>query len=324
MTVLKQDTTEAPLPLVSSDLAVKTAWLYYVEGFTQEQIAEKLGVTRIKVMRTLAACAADGVVTTAINASTASQIRLERELEKRWGLAAAVVVPTPSNEASLEKSIGHAVAAYVGERMQDGATLAIGGGATLYASLAFLPRRQLQGATVVALVGSLPHSQWINPSIVAVKVAEALGADSYQITAPVIVDEPDLRDRLWAQPTLQVVHARAEAADIALLTVGDISAEATIFRHGIVPADLIEPLKRKGAVANILCHFVTADGHLVDHEINRRIMAIELDAISRIPNVVLAAGGKNKVQAIRAALKAVSVQVLITDSDTAASLLDES
>ena len=113
MTVLKQDATEAPLPLVSSDLAVKTAWLYYVEGFTQEQIAEKLGVTRIKVMRTLAACAADGVVTTAINASTASQIRLERELEKRWGLAAAVVVPTPSNEASLEKSIGHAVAATV-------------------------------------------------------------------------------------------------------------------------------------------------------------------------------------------------------------------
>ena len=36
MTVLKQDTTEATLPLVSSDLAVKTAWLYYVEGFTQE------------------------------------------------------------------------------------------------------------------------------------------------------------------------------------------------------------------------------------------------------------------------------------------------
>jgi DNA-binding transcriptional regulator LsrR (DeoR family) len=298
------------------------AWLYYVEGFTQEQIAEALGVTRVKVMRTLAACIADGIVTTTVNAQTAGQIRLERELEKRWSLAAAIVVPTPSDESRLERAIGHAVASCIGEQMCDGATLAIGGGATLYASLAFLPRRRFKGATVAALVGSLPHSQWINPSIVAVKVAEALGADSYQITAPVIVDDPDLRDRLWAQPTLQFARARAESADIALLTVGDVSPQATIFRHGIVPPALIEPLKEQGAVANILCFFVTAEGRLVDHEINRRVMAIGLESVSRIPNVVLAGGGRHKIEAIRAALRAVSVQVLITDSETAAALID--
>jgi DNA-binding transcriptional regulator LsrR (DeoR family) len=322
MTSHRKRSGRAGPSLASSDLAVKTAWLYYVEGFTQEQVAEKLGVTRVKVMRTLATCIADGIVTTTINTPTAGQIRLERDLEKRWSLATAVVVPTPSHEGSLEKAIGHAVASYVGDRMTDGATLAIGGGATLYASLAFLPRRQLRDATVAALVGSLPHSQWINPSIVAVKVAEALGADSYQITAPVIVDDPDLRDRLWSQPTLQFARARAEAADIALLTVGDVSPEATIFRHGIVPSGFIEPLKEQGAVANLLCFFVTAEGRLVDHEINRRVMAIGLDAVSRIPNVVLAGGGRNKIEAIRAALRAVSVQVLITDSETAAALLD--
>ncbi len=323
MSASKKKGEETRVPLSSSDLAVKTAWLYYVEGFTQEQIAEKLGVTRVKVMRTLASCIEDGIVTTTINTPTAGQIRLERELEKRWGLSTAVVVPTPSDEGSLEKAIGHAVASYVAGQMEDGATLAIGGGATLYASLAFLPRRQLKDATVAALVGSLPHSQWINPSIVAVKVAEALGADSYQITAPVIVDDSELRDRLWAQPTLQFARARAESADIALLTVGDVSPEATVFRHGIVPRDLIEPLRKQGAVANLLCFFVTSDGQLVDHDINRRVMAIGLDAVSRIPNVVLAAGGRKKVDAIRAALKAVSVQVLITDSETAATLLGE-
>ena len=63
--------TPARLPMVSSDLNVKTAWLYYVEGFTQEQIAEKLYVSRVKVMRTLAACTAEGIVVTMINAPTA-------------------------------------------------------------------------------------------------------------------------------------------------------------------------------------------------------------------------------------------------------------
>jgi DNA-binding transcriptional regulator LsrR (DeoR family) len=306
--------------LVSSDIAVKTAWLYYVEGMTQEQIAERLGVNRVKVMRTLAACTADGVVVTSINAQTARQVELERALETRWGLDAAVVVPTPSGEEHLEKSIGHAVALYLGEEMQDGMTLAIGGGATLHASLGFMARRALKDASVVALVGSLPHSQWINPSIVAAKVADIFGVDSYQITAPVVVNDPALRDLLWKQPELTDVRNRAAAADIALLTVGEMSPTATVFRYGIVPQDAMRDLERKGAVANMLCYFIDADGGLVDHEVNDRVMAIDLDVVSAVPNVVLAAGGRQKVAPIRAALKAVEANVLITDSETAMAL----
>ena len=125
------------------------------------------------------------------------------------------------------------------------------------------------------------------------------------------------------QPTLREVLDRAAAADIALITVGEISDQATIFRHGIVPPDLVGPLAERGAVANMLCYFVDAEGRLVDHEVNGRIMAIGLDVVSRVPNVVLAAGGARKVEAIRAALRAVAANVLITDSATARSLLDE-
>ncbi len=316
----KADKPGIEVPMVSSDLNVKTAWLYYVEGLTQEQIAEKLGVSRVKVMRTLAACTAEGLVITTINAETTAQVVLERALEKRWGLDAAVVIPTPSDKEHLEKAIGHAVALYLGEQMQDGMTLAIGGGATLHASLAFMARRQLKSASVIGLVGSLPHSQWINPSIVAAKVAEVLGVDSYQITAPVMLHDSALRDLLWEQPELLDVRRRAADADIALITVGEISPDATIFRHSIVPAALIPSLKAKGAVANILSYFVDAAGKLVDHEVNDRVTAISLDVVSAIPNVVLAAGGRHKIAAIRAALKAVEANVLITDSETAKAL----
>jgi DNA-binding transcriptional regulator LsrR (DeoR family) len=49
-------------------------------------------------------------------------------------------------------------------------------------------------------------------------------------------------------------------------------------------------------------------------------MAIGLDVVSAIPNVVLAAGGQHKISAIRAALNAFETNVLITDSDTAQEL----
>lgn len=308
------------VPLVSSDINVKTAWLYYVEGLTQEQIAEKLNVSRVKVMRTLAACTAEGVVVTTINAQTARQVALERALEKRFRLDSAVVVPTPEDAGHLEKAIGHAVALYLGEHMQDGMTLAIGGGATLHASLAYLGRRQLHNASVIGLVGALPHSQWINPSIVAAKVADLFGVDSYQITAPVMLHDPALRDLLWAQPELMDVRTRAANADIALLTVGEISREATIFRHGLVPPSLLPSLRAKGAEANVLSYFIDAQGRLVDHEVNDRVMAIGLDVVGMIPNVVLAAGGRHKIAATRAALNAFETNVLITDSETAEAL----
>lgn len=307
--------------MISSDLHVKIAWLYHVEGMTQEAIAQLLNISRIRVMRSLSGSSENKVVVTTINASASDQIEMERKLEARWQLESAVVVPTPGDARNLERCIGHAVARFVNEAMQDGMTLAIGGGATLHASLDYIERRELKHASVVGLVGGLPSSRWINPSIVASRVAQRLGAESYQITAPVVVDAPDLRDRLWAQPTLQDVRDRARHADLAILTVGEMAATATIFNHAIVSMDLLQPLQEAGAVANILSYFVDRNGALVDHDINRRIMAIPPTEIAALPRVVLAAGGSHKCEAVLAALAAVHAQVLITDLETASRLL---
>ncbi|HET7412397.1 MAG TPA: sugar-binding domain-containing protein, partial [Pararhizobium sp.] len=101
----------------------------------------------------------------------------------------------------------------------------------------------------------------------------------------------------------------------------EISPGATIFRYGIVPPELIGPLRESGAVANVLCQFIDAEGDLIEHEINRRIMAIELEAVARLPHVVLAAGGTHKVPAMLAALKSVRANVVITDASTAKLML---
>jgi DNA-binding transcriptional regulator LsrR (DeoR family) len=307
--------------MTSSDINVKIAWLYHVEGMTQEAIAALLKVSRIRVMRSLAASAQQNLVVTTINAAAADQISLERQLERRWGLDGAIVVPTPTHSRDLERTIGHAVAGYLNTQMRDGMTLAVGGGATLHSSLDFLHRRALRDATIVSLVGALPRSQWINPSIVTARIARRLGIDSYQITAPVVVDSADLCQRLWDQPMLAEVRERARQADIALLTVGEIAPSATVFSYGIVPESIAATLRAQGAVANILCYFIDAKGKLVDHEVNGRIMALPLIELAAIPRVVLAAGGQHKVAAIEAALRAVKSEVLITDMDTARALL---
>jgi DNA-binding transcriptional regulator LsrR (DeoR family) len=72
----------------------------------------------------------------------------------------------------------------------------------------------------------------------------------------------------------------------------------------------------------VLCHFIDAQGRVVDHPASQRVIAIDLEDLRRVPRIVIASGGRRKVAAIRAALKALAVSVLITDDAAAAGLLE--
>lgn len=311
-----------PPPMLSSDIKVKAAWLYHVEGMTQEQIAGLMDVSRVKVMRLLAECQAEGLVVTRIDQVAANQVMLERRLEQMLGLGSAVVFPAAASPEGLERGLAYSVADVLHRSVTPGMTLAVGSGATLFQSLKYLEARKLEGATIVGLVGALPHSGWINPSSVALRMGELFGVSSYQITAPVLVDDEDLARRLWEQSALREVRARAVNADLAVLTVGDHAPDATVFRHGLIPDSHFASLSEAGAVANILCRFVDAQGREVPHELNRRVMAIELQEVARIPRIILAAAGAHRLTAIRAALAAVPVTTFITDEETARALLE--
>ena len=43
-------------------LRVRVAWLYFMEGLTQSEIADRLGITRLRANRVLAEARADGLV----------------------------------------------------------------------------------------------------------------------------------------------------------------------------------------------------------------------------------------------------------------------
>jgi DNA-binding transcriptional regulator LsrR (DeoR family) len=57
-----QNPTPPEEPAPSSDLGVRAAWLYHIEGLTQEQIARAMKIRRAKVIRLLAAARDSGVV----------------------------------------------------------------------------------------------------------------------------------------------------------------------------------------------------------------------------------------------------------------------
>ncbi|HKU87663.1 MAG TPA: sugar-binding domain-containing protein [Casimicrobiaceae bacterium] len=315
-TVFAADTATA-----TRDPAVRAAWLYYVEGLTQEAIASSMRVSRAKVIRLLAAARDSGVVRIRIDGKGGEQIALEQQLIGALGLAEAVVAPSPVDPAATAAIVGEAAGIYMADRVRDGMAIGVGWGQTLSMSLKAIGAQPRERLAVISLLGGMTHSRAINPSAVARRMADAFGAECYQLTAPVFVASERTRAALWKEPGLEDLVERARRVELALVSVGDLAKDATLFREGLLPRSELATLRAAAAVGDVLCQFVDAEGRVVDHPVNRRVVAVNLSDLRRVPAIVLAAGGARKAAAIRAALRATGARVLITDEAAARALL---
>ncbi len=313
---------DVPPELPQADAMVRAAWLYYVENLTQEAIASLLGTNRARVIAWLAAAREAGLVHVRIDPRTARSLELERALVGRYALREAVVAPAPIARSATAAVVGHAAGCWLRDQLREGLSLGIGWGRTLEMSVKAVgddvaPTR----LSVVSLLGSLPHSGAVTPATVARRMADVLAADCYQLTAPLLVSDAATRDALWREPALADLKRHAMHVGVALVSVGELERDATLFRDGVLaPADL-DTLAAAGAVGDVLGQFIDAGGRRVDHAVNRRVLAFDLDALARLPNVAIASGGAHKAQALRAALAAVRPQVLITDEAAAEQLV---
>lgn len=304
-----------------AELKARAAWHYYVEGLTQERISEKLGVGRIKVHRILSAAREEGIVQFRIRDSVVECVALEEKLRERFGLAEAIVVPAAADSRNAPLLIGHAAAAYLANNVNAGDVIALGWGRTLKFAIGELPRRQIARTTVVSMLGGLTHAQPLNPTESAWEFAEKIGADCYLLPVPVYADRPVQRDAFMSQRSVQDVVFRARRANMAVLSVGSFSSESPIASYGFIKPDEFEELQASGAVGDILCNFIDAEGRPVDHDVNRRVCAYPVEDLNDIPSIILVSGGREKVPVMHAVLARTKVSVLITDEDAAKGLL---
>lgn len=305
------------------ELKVRAAWHYFIEGLTQEQVAQQLGVSRLKALRLLASARGDGTVQISINREVDSIFRLQRALETHLNLVEAIVVPTSDQtEASVSTVVGHATGQYLSKELANGISVGVGWGATLKVCMQSLVQQDIEKLTVVSLLGGLTHATADNPSAVAWRLADLYGTNLYQITAPIFVPESGMAKALWQLKDFRQLGERARDVDIALLSVGNISEEASIFRRGILDFSEMTSLRKAGAVGDVLCHFVDAEGRIVDHPVNHRVMAISPTAIRDVPKVIISSGGQSKARIIRAGVAATNASVLITDISAAEAILE--
>ncbi len=310
-------------PDISEDMATRVAWLYYVEGLTQDEIANKVGMNRSRVLRILSAARQDGTVQIRVTTRLARCVELERALEKRWGLTEAIVVPTPQDETKLGGIIGAEVGAYISQALSANMTIGLGWGKTLSAAVPAIVQRDPDGIRVMSLLGGLTRVSDENPSEFAWRVAARLGAECYMMACPVFAPDPVTRDALAAHTGMSDIFLRARSLDMAIVSVGDLRPHSVFRQYGLLTSEELASLERAGAIGDVLCHFVDAEGRIVDHPVNRRVLAVNPNDLRGTRNIILASGGWYKLGVIRAALKLLQPSVLIVDELVAERLAGE-
>ena len=295
-------------------LATKAAWYYYMEDNTQAQIAEVMGVSRAKVIRLLEEARAQGIVQFSFRKNDSQRVSAEQLLIDRFGLKDAFVVPTPLDSSAINQSIAQGAAHYVSDHLREDGFLNIGYGDTVSRMLGFLAKNREESLNVVSLTGGVSY------------YLPTVGTTAYSMhlfltPSPLVVSSRQVRDALLDEKSLQDVSTMTEYADMSVVGIGAAVEGATVLRNGILNEGELTVLKMQGAVGDVLNHFMDKDGNLIQTEIEDRVISTDLDKLRQLKNVVGVAGGKDKVTAIKAVLNGGYLNVLITDSDTAAELL---
>jgi DNA-binding transcriptional regulator LsrR (DeoR family)/sugar phosphate isomerase/epimerase len=302
------------------ETVARAVWLYHMGMLTQQEIADQLGLTRLRVNRILGQARLDGSVRVEVRLPLAGCVALEGRLMERFSLTRAIVVPSVANYPDTQRTVGEAAGSLLDGLLASARTIGVGWGRTLRESLRRITPRTLPGARVVALMGGLTHGSGTNTFEVATGFAEALGADCHYLAAPIYCPDPETRQALLTHVGLAGVMERAQAADVALVSCGDLSQRSLLAATHMVHEEL-EVLRQLGTVGDLLGTFLDRTGAPVAHPLNRRVMALAPEGLRRVAVSVLASGGTNKAPAIAAILAGGYVNHLVTDEACAEVLL---
>lgn len=302
----------------------EVCWHYYVNEMTQAEVAAALGVTRLRVNQAIQRAKSLGVVKVQIESPFLARIELQQQLQSRLGVARAIVAPAHREAYDYHVPAGAALAGYLVDclRTRPWTTIGVSWGMTLKAAIERLPRQPQPGLEIVSMIGGTTTGASFNAFGIASGFAERFDARYSLLAAPIYLSEGIDREVFLSQEIFEAHFRKCQALDAAVLVVGDISPRSYLVSTGLPTEVEPEELAAAGAVGDLLGRFLDRDGVEIDHPLHQRTIGVDLATLATIPEKILAAAGRHKVDIIRAAARRGLVDTLITDDVTAELLLE--
>lgn len=304
----------------------KVSRLYYEQKLTQQDIAERLRLSRAKVSRLLRQAQDRGIIQITVRSPGGDHTNIEQALEQRFGLKEVNVIECsqPSSHDVVARELGIAASQYLQRTLQDGDVIGVTWGSTLNAMVNAMPPIETLNVHIVQIVGGLgPPEAEVHATDICRRFAQALNCKLSLIAAPGIADTPETKRALMSDSHLQHTFSLFPRLTIVFAGIGAPTPSSVLVQGGsIMSQEQLNTLRELGAVGDIGLRFFDAQGRAVHSPLDERVIGITPEQLRNVERVVGIAGGTDKIEAICGAVRGRLINVLITDVTVAKALME--
>ncbi|HEY9699440.1 MAG TPA: sugar-binding transcriptional regulator [Trichocoleus sp.] len=304
------------------DLAARAAWLYYIAGNTQEEIAVKLNVSRQAAQRLVALAVSERLIKFRLDHPLSECIALAESLREKFDLSFCEVVPSDANSDTMN-GIGVCAASHLETYLlaKTPTILGFSSGRTLRTMVEQIPSMEQPQHKIVSIIGNMSHYGRAGRHEVVMHLSDRVGSQAYPVPTPVVATSVEERELLQTQRSFIAVKTLAEQAKATFVGISHIAWNAPLHQDGFINDAEVAELIELGAVGEIASWAYDQYGKLLQDGTNSRVAGVPLDQPAQ-RCVIGVAGGIRKAEAILAALRGKLITGLITDEAAAQAILE--
>lgn len=299
------------------------AELYYLRDESQPTIAALTGFSVSKVSRLLAQARESGIVRITVEQGRTYLDAHGARLASVLGLRSVYLTPARSESPAIAPRLcAVAAAAWITSQIPKTGVLGVADGYSVTAAVEALTTGEARtGLTVVPLVGGWDASSPVlDANEIVRRAAERLQANYRLLHAPGMFDSADVKRALLEERGIRMTTEQWQNLDMAVVAVGGGPLAEPGYRtvmDRLTPAER-DRLASRHVVGDIVGHVFTFDGEILDDDVTDRTIAVPIDVLRRVPQVVAIAAGPHKVDSIIGAARTGVLHALVTDELTAA------
>lgn len=307
-------------------LISKISTMYYNQDYNQQQIADRLHLSRPKVSRMLKQAREQGIVQITITTPNGNFVELEHALENKFGLKEVILVESDSEMSAdvIKRKIGFAAANYLNRTAQEGDIIGVTWGTTLQAMVDSMQPKPFDGLHIVQALGGVgPPEAKAHASDISRRLSQLLNAKLTLLPAPGIVGSVQARQVLMDDPQVKNALNLFPKIDTLYVGLGALETNPVLNNKS---EELSESTCREifnsEAVGDIALRFFDSNGKEAETRLKDLIIGVSPEQMTQIDTVVGIAGGPEKAEVVHAALTGKNINILISDSVTAQKVLD--
>lgn len=312
-------------------LVYKCCDLYYTDQMTQQEICDSLGLSRATVSRMLRIGREQGIVRIeVINPINFDYGKLEKDLERKYGLKEVIVVdnqPLDTEEDRIQR-LSEASFDYLSHLFQDGDSIGVAMGYTLYNVANVKKQYEYDKQFLfVPLFGGISQTRMgkidVQANQIAASFAQKFGGRYVQFLAPAVFSNEEVMKGFLQEKSVNYIYDYFDKLNSVVMGIGiPERGGSTMVSAGYIDGEKMDEFVEMGAVGDIALRYFNKEGNTEPFkEFNDKVASIPTETLKKVENRIGIGGGVEKVSAIKGAIRAQFINILITDVDCAQRML---